>query len=244
MGGEVVQTIVTAEYGSRAIGVATEDSDHDLMSVFVEAPEYILGIETIDTEASSTAPAGSRSTREDTDTTRYPLRKWSQLAAIGNPTVLSLLFLDPIESTEHWKLLRSIRDAFISREAGRRFRGYSLGQRQAIVGARNKRTNRPELIHKHGYDTKFAYHMVRTAMQGIELMTTGALRLPMAPSDLEILRSIRAGSITKDAVLALASELDDNLAVAIERTEANDQPDRRLINYTLRRIYLDSWGSR
>lgn len=239
-----MQTIVTAEYGSRAIGVATEDSDHDLMSVFIEAPEYILGIETIDTDASSTAPAGARSTRDDTDTTRYPLRKWAQLAAIGNPTVLSLLFLDPIESTEHWELLKGIRVAFISREAGRRFRGYSLGQRQAIVGARNKRTNRPELIHKHGYDTKFAYHMVRTAMQGIELMTTGALRLPMAPSDLEILRSIRTGSITKDSVLDLASDLDDDLAVAIERTEASDQPDRSLINDTLRRIYLDSWGSR
>jgi predicted nucleotidyltransferase len=239
-----MQTIVTAEYGSRAIGVATDDSDHDLMSVFVEAPEYILGIETIDTDASSTAPAGGRSTREDTDTTRYPLRKWAQLAAVGNPTVLSLLYLEPIESTEHWELLKGIRDAFISREAGRRFRGYSLGQRQAMVGARNKRTNRPELIHKHGYDTKFAYHMVRTAMQGIELMTTGALRLPMVPSDLDILRSIRTGSITRDSVLALASELDDDLAVAIERTEANDQPDRRLINDTLHRIYLDSWGSR
>ncbi|MFB2582333.1 DNA polymerase beta superfamily protein [Herbiconiux sp. P15] len=239
-----MQTIVTAEYGSRAIGAATEDSDHDLMSVFVEAPEYILGIETVDTTASSTAPVGGRSTGDDTDTTQYPLRKWAQLAAVGNPTVLSLLYLEPIEGTEHWELLRGIRDAFISREAGRRFRGYSLGQRQAMVGARNKRTNRPELIHKHGYDTKFAYHMVRTAMQGIELMTTGALRLPMAPNDLEIIRSIRTGSITKDSVLDLASELDNDLAVAIERTEANDHPDRRLINDTLRRIYLDAWGSR
>ncbi|WP_368496991.1 nucleotidyltransferase domain-containing protein [Herbiconiux sp. A18JL235] len=239
-----MQTIVTAEYGSRAIGVATGDSDHDLMSVFVEDPEYVLGIETIDTHASSTAAAGARSTHQDTDITRYPLRKWAKLAAVGNPTVLLLLFLEPLDSTGHWEMLKGIRDAFVSREAGRRFQGYSLGQREAMVGMRNKRTNRPELIHKHGYDTKFAYHMVRTAMQGVELMTTGALRLPMAPGDLEVLRSIRAGAMSKDAVLDLASSLDSDLTVAIARAQVNDQPDRMLINDTLHRIYLDAWASR
>ncbi|QJU52697.1 nucleotidyltransferase domain-containing protein [Herbiconiux sp. KACC 21604] len=129
-----MQTIVTAEYGSRAIGVATADSDHDLMSVFIEDPEYVLGIETIDTHASSTAAAGARSTHEDTDTTRYPLRKWARLAAVGNPTVLLLLFLEPLKSTKHWEVLRGIRDAFVSREAHLGTSDRHAGKRSDVPG--------------------------------------------------------------------------------------------------------------
>jgi hypothetical protein len=239
-----MRTIVTAEYGSRAVGVATEDSDHDLMSVVIEHRECVTGIESIDTATTSTAGPGQRSTREDTDTTRYPLQKWARLATAGNPTVLSLLFIDnPIETSAAWEQLLGTRGAFISREAGRKFRGYSWGQRQAMVGQRNKRTNRPELVHRHGYDTKFGYHMVRTAMQGVELMNTGALTLPMKPGEVGLLRSIREGLVTKDSVLALAQQLDNDLDVAIRRSDLPDQPARYLINRALHRIYLDDWAS-
>ncbi len=236
------RTLVTAEYGSRAVGVATGDSDRDLMSVFLEAPRFVTGIESIDTVAGGTAEPGARSTRNDVDTVRYPLRKWARLAAIGNPTVLFLLFVPEYEVlTDEWQRILDIRDAFVSRDAGRRFAGYSWGQREAMLGLRNKRTNRPELVHRHGYDTKFAYHMVRTAMQGIELMRTGRLVLPLGEERLAVLRAIRRGELDKDSVLDLSNDLDAELERAIADSYLPECADRDVINRTLHAIHLDVW---
>jgi predicted nucleotidyltransferase len=237
--------IVSAEYGSRAVGVATGDSDHDLMSVFLEAPRFVTGIDTIDTITGGTASAGSRSSRHDTDSVSYPLRKWARLAAIGNPTVLFLLFVPQhVVLTPEWERILGIRDAFVSRDAGRRFAGYSWGQREALLGLRNKRTNRPELVHRHGYDTKFAYHMIRTALQGIELMRTGVLRLPMGAEEIALLKSIRQGVLDKDAVLDLSNDFDAELASAIVASRLPESADRSRINATLHDIHLDAWRVR
>ncbi|MFB2597663.1 DNA polymerase beta superfamily protein [Herbiconiux sp. P17] len=239
------RVIVSAEYGSRAVGVATDDSDHDLMSVFLESPRFVTGIDAIDTVTGGTAVAGDRSTRHDTDTVSYPLRKWARLAAIGNPTVLFLLFVRRHEvMTSEWERILDIRDAFVSRDAGRRFAGYSWGQREALLGLRNKRTNRPELVHRHGYDTKFAYHMVRTALQGIELMNTGALQLPMGGEEVGLLRSIRRGVLDKDEVIDVANDLDAELAAAIVASPLPGSADRSRINATLHGIHLDAWQVR
>ncbi|SDZ35209.1 nucleotidyltransferase domain-containing protein [Herbiconiux ginsengi] len=236
------RVIVSAEYGSRAVGVATGDSDRDLMSVFLEPPRFVTGIDAIDTVTGGTAAVGERSTRNDTDTVSYPLRKWARLAAIGNPTVLFLLFVPCHEvMTSEWGRILDVRDAFLSRDAGRRFAGYSWGQREALLGLRNKRTNRPELVHRHGYDTKFAYHMIRTALQGIELMNTGALRLPMGPEEVALLRSIRRGALDKDDVIGLSNDLDAQLASAIGASALPENADRARINATLHGIHLDAW---
>ncbi len=45
---------------------------------------------------------------------------------------------------------------FVSRLAADRFLGYLRGQRAAMVGAAGAHTNRPELVARHGYDTKYA----------------------------------------------------------------------------------------
>lgn len=44
-------------------------------------------------------------------------------------------------------------------------------------------TNRPELVAEHGYDTKFAMHALRLGAQGVELLTTGRITLPVPVPD-------------------------------------------------------------
>lgn len=238
------RVIVEAEYGSRAIGTATEDSDHDVMGIFIEPREYVTGIEAIETTIENTAPEGQRSGRGDTDTTLYPLRKWAGLAARGNPTVLSILFTPPDllrSQTPTWEHISQHRNLFVSQEAGWRFLGYAQGQRKALTGQRNKRTNRPELIHRHGYDTKFAYHMVRTTMQGIELMLTGRISLPMTGEHLAVLRDIRAGRMPKATVLRLADHLERDLREAIATSLLPEHANRPSINALLHTVYEHEW---
>lgn len=237
--------ILLCEYGSRAHGTDTEFSDHDKMGIYVEPIDAVLGINSVDTVQKSTAAKGARSTKDDTDTTYYPLRKWASLAAHGNPTVLTPLFIPSfaheIQNEYMWRIIGN-RDLFISKEAGNRFLGYMRSQRDALTGKRNKKTNRPELIHTHGFDTKFAYHMIRLGVLGIELMETGKMTLPMVDTDAAYLLDIRNGKFTKNEVLRVVELLDAILVNGIKNSDLPDKPDVDGINNLLISIQTDYWG--
>lgn len=240
-----MREILRLEYGSRAHGTATEFSDNDTMSIRVESPEFITGLGRVKTTHNSTAEAGERSGVGDTDTTVYPLRKFAELAAHGNPTVLAAFFVDDSDieySSPVGERLRGNYGAFISKQAGSRFRGYASSQRLSLTGQRNKKTNRPELVHIHGYDTKFAYHLIRLQIQGIELMENGWINLPMAEDDIDLLMNIRLGKLSKDEVLALSDSLDSGLTMAIESSRIQDEPDRKTINRLMHDIYMETWN--
>lgn len=238
----MTKTILSLEYGSRAHGTNTVDSDSDIMSIFVEDPGFVTGIDTIDTQASSTAGVSNRSGVGDTDETAYPLRKFAALAAHGNPTILTAFFV-PTYIHNEWagQILVANRELFLSKQAGARFLGYMRGQRDAMTGMRNKRTNRPELVHKFGYDTKFAYHMIRLGMQGVELMHEGKVTLPMPQFKIDELMAIRKGETTREDVLDYSWYLDDCLKRAIDDSDLQDAPDRAKINELLHEIYMEVW---
>ena len=106
-----------------------------------------------------------------------------RLALKGHPTVLLLLF-DPDEltlvETEVGQRLRQLRPAILSKRAGRGDLGYLRGQKERLLGTRGqKRVNRPELVEAHGFDTKYAMHALRLGYQGLELLQTGRVTLPM-----------------------------------------------------------------
>ncbi|WP_066039356.1 DNA polymerase beta superfamily protein [Herbiconiux solani] len=231
------QVIVSAEYGSTALGVATAGSDRDVMSVFVEEPRQVTGIEPPARAVSAHADA------EGIDRVLYPLRKWAALAAAGNPTTLLLLWAPALlDDSAEWQRVLGIRDAFVSREAGERFRGYARSQREAMTGGRSGHPARPELVREHGFDTKYGYHLVRVALQGIELMETGALQLPLVPRTAELLGAIRRGAVPLEEVLALADELDVRLAEAIAASSLPDEADRARIDEALHAVHLSCWA--
>lgn len=236
--------ILKMEYGSRAHGTNTVDSDSDFMGVFVEPREYVTGVLHMDTQERKSAVKGERSTSVDHDTVLYPLRKWAALAAKGNPTVLTILFGDEAKYevlTASGMNLLMHRDWFLSKQAGERFLGYMISQRKALLGERNKKTNRPELVHKHGYDTKFAYHMLRLGIQGIEMMVTHELSLPMIPQNVKELLQVRNGEVDKDEMLEWSYKLEKNLREDIELSSLPDEPNVTEINKLLHKIYETEW---
>ena len=236
-------TILLGEYGSRAYGTNTVDSDRDLVEVVVEPRKYITGLFDWDTKMQSTAEIGARSTAVDTDKTVYGLKKFADLAVAGNPSVLAILFLGEYEVlTDLGSVLVDNRSSFVSKSAGRRFLGYMTSQRDAMTGARNKRTNRPELVHKFGYDTKFAYHMIRLGLLGKELMETGSIQLPMNKDFVGICMDIRAGKMSKDEVLAESYALEASLEKAIDKSDLPDRGDRETVSSLLDIIYGSAWS--
>lgn len=235
--------LLSGEYGSRAYGTNTVESDRDVVRVFVEKPKYITGTYSQKVAQYSTAEEGQRSTRVDEDTAEYGLQKFAALCAQGNPSVLAVLFLGGYDyMSDLGEKLIHHRSLFVSKDSGKRFGGYMVSQRMAMTGERNKRTNRPELVHTYGYDTKFAYHVIRLGMLGNELMNTGKIKLPMRDEDVEILMKIRAGKYSKDEVLEMSKKLETELDQAIKESILPDHADRDAISKLMHEIYMEAWG--
>lgn len=187
----------------------------------------------------------ARSQAGDEDITIFSLRKFCRLAAAGNPSVLLLLFTPQL--TYHNALgskLREMAPLFVSKEAGSRFLGYMKGQKERLLGQRGqKRIKRPELEEMYGYDTKYAMHVLRLGLQGIELMYTGKLTLPMKEADRTHLMDIRLGKSSKEDVIRQAIIYEEMLKTAVDKSPLPPHPDRPAIEKWMQERYLAWWSA-
>ena len=256
-------TILRAQVGSGVHGtsVAGQD-DRDEMGICLEPPAHVTGVAMVPAGTASGAtvpfeqyqrhtvwdrPGGlaNRSGPGDLDVVVYSARKWARLALAGNPTVLLLLFV-PDDEVVH----RDARGAelvanawrFVSRLAADRFLGYLQSQRAAMTGESGAHTNRPELVAEHGYDTKFAMHALRLGVQGVELLTTGRITLPVAGTAGERLRAVRRGELALARVLADLDALEGELRRLRSASTLPPEPARAWVDDWLHRSYLSFWS--
>jgi predicted nucleotidyltransferase len=240
--------ILRAVVGSTVHGLAIEGTDdRDEMGVFIEPPEYCLGINgSFDNYVYRTQPKGVRSGPGDLDLTIYSLRKYVRLAAQGNPSILTLLFAPPefkIISSDWGERLLELTPFIVSRQAGHRFLGYLRAQRARMLGERGQARlpNRPELVEKYGYDTKYAGHMVRLGFQGKELLETGRFTLPMPEYQRKICLAIRQGQISKNKALITAAWLEHEISELLDSSKLPEHPDYETINNTLINMHTEYW---
>ena len=244
-------TILRVEVGSGLYGVSVGDGDRDEMGICIEPPECVIGLKHFEQYQFRTQPDGIRSGPGDLDLTIYSLRKWAWLAAQGNPTVLLLLFVPmdkwcnpllPItKNHRHARELQASKDLFISKDCGRRFLGYLQSQKDAMLGVRAKKTNRPELVDVYGYDTKFAYHAIRLGLQGIELLRNGHITLPMSEPHRSTLIALRKGAYSKQYALDWIDHLQDGLAASLKSVDLPEHADTMKLNRWLIDTYTDWW---
>jgi uncharacterized protein len=200
---------------AHGINIAGQD-DRDEMGIFIESPEQVCGLVPYEHYIQRDRPEGVRSQPGDLDLTLYSLRKFCRLAAKGNPSVLVLLWLpEHLHKTPIGENLIALRDAFISRDAGEAFLGYLTAQKKRLKGELSKAVNRPELVEKYGYDTKFAMHALRLGLEGIQLMTEHTLTIPVAEPNLTILRSVRNGLVNYTEAVQLIEDAETKLRILV-----------------------------
>ncbi|QDF16236.1 nucleotidyl transferase [Gordonia phage Malachai] len=238
--------ILRGQVGSGLHGVTTGADDRDEMGVCIEPPDYVVGLNTFDQYEFRTQPDHHRSGAGDLDLVVYSLRKWVRLAAAGNPTILLLLFIPDREIVHRDTVgisyeIQAAADLFVTRQVAAKFGGYLVSQKERMLGLRSQRTNRPELVDTYGFDTKFAYHMVRLGLQGVELLTTGRIQLPIAEPDRTWLTELRAGKHTKEEALDRADDLLAQLNHLRDHAVLPERPDMEAINEKLIRWYNDGW---
>lgn len=231
---EILRSVVGS--GVHGIAIAGTD-DHDEMGVYVEPPEYVLGIgQEREDYISRTQPEGVRSGPGDVDLVLYSLRKYLRLAVKGNPTALIPLYApesDLIVTSElGWKLRHS-RHWFLSQEAVERFLGYMHSQHERMLGGgkRNRVPNRPELIEKYGWDVKYGSHALRLAHQGYEIASRGTLTLPLEPDVRARVLSVKRGEVERDEVSSEITRLEAAVRDLLDTGKAAvpEHPDREAI---------------
>src|SRR5215813_2007442 len=255
--------ILRVQVGSGVHGTSiTGQDDRDEMGICLEPPRFVTGLARVPNGTGGLGPSvqfeqyerhtawdqpgglANRSGAGDLDVIIYSARKWARLAVAGNPTVLLVLFVPDEEvvfRNEAGAELTGNAHRFVSRLAAGRFLGYLKAQKAAMTGGTGAHTNRPELVAVHGYDTKYAMHALRLGLQGIELLTTGRITLPVPEPHRAYLRSIRRGERPLDEVLGAITDAEQQLARLRDSPAIADQSDRRWVDDWLHRSYLNFW---
>src|SRR5262249_11791356 len=102
--------------------------------------------------------------------------------------------------------------------------------------------NRPELVEAHGYDVKYAMHAARLGYQGLELLETGRLTLPMPEPARSRVMAIRTGDRTYGEAIEEIESVERALAGALDVTALPERPDRVAVDAFLTRAYREAWG--
>jgi predicted nucleotidyltransferase len=115
--------------GSQSYGLATETSDTDYKSIYLQSEEDILSnnyVGQIDI---------------DKDDVAYELRRFLELVSTGNPNVLELLFLPEhciINTSPEYEYLRENREVFLTKQCYYTYSGYAKTQLQKASGINKK----------------------------------------------------------------------------------------------------------
>jgi uncharacterized protein len=231
--------------GSTVHGLSNPGTDdRDEMGVCIEPPEYVTGLRPFEHWVYRSQPEGLPSGPGDLDLTIYGVRKYCRMALKGSPTVLLLLFIDGEYVLERAPLgleLQELSPAFVSKRAGQAFLGYVDAQRRGLVGERHASRTR-ELSPEHGYDTKYAMHALRIAYQGVELLSTGHITLPIAEPERERLLQVRRGELPLREVLDRLHKQAARLEDATLSNDLPEAPDTGAVDRFLVDAYSRAWA--
>ena len=186
--------MIRYQTGSRVYGTALDDSDIDIIEVYVpSAADMILG--------------HYKNTQKiaDEDKNKYPLTNFVHMLAKGNPNVFPYLFTPPQYIEEEDKLVKWIRmrpQWFVSQRAVKAMLGMAKQQVEDMhTGVTGKMGERRKLlVAEHAFDVKAAYHAVRIAAMASELAETGKMLVDRRNFDAHFLVQIRLGQETAQSV--------------------------------------------
>ena len=222
--------LLRAVVGSTAYGLATPDSDVDVMEVFAYPTIELLGIVEPPQTVVTTKP----------DSTAHEAHKFLKLALKANPSITELLWLPDAlyeERADAGNRLISIRSALLSRKAVRNaYLGYATQQFRKLherhgEGFGSVPKNRTE---------KHARHLARLCEQGYELYATGSMSVVL--ENPEWFHNF-GREVAKEGNLWKASEYLEEMGEKFDACTSvlPEQPDEKLAVQWLRSVRAEYW---
>lgn len=187
--------------GSIAYGVSTETSDFDVVGWCIPPKELIFPhlageIEGFGQQTKRFKCYQQQHVTDDVcreyDFSIYSITHYFQLTMENNPNMVASLFLPRdciLHITRVGEMVRERRHIFLHKGAWHRFKGYAYSQ-MSKMGSRTPEagSKRAALVESHGFDTKFAYHLVRLMYEIEQILTTGDLDLRRNADELKAIR--------------------------------------------------------
>ncbi|MFJ8693446.1 nucleotidyltransferase domain-containing protein [Streptomyces roseolilacinus] len=214
-------TVYSCVMGSRAFGLATDDSDTDRRGVFLAPTPSQWRFAKPPTHVEGPAP----------EQFSWELERFCELALRGNPNILECLhspLVDHVDDTG--RELLALRGAFLSRRVHGTFTRYALSQRRKLEAD----------VRQHGAPRwKHAMHLLRLLGSCRDLVRTGELTVDVG-EDRERLLSVRRGEVPWAEVEAWMVRLADGTDAALPSSPLPAEPDRDRVEDFLFRTRLRS----
>jgi predicted nucleotidyltransferase len=225
--------IYRCQVGSRAFGLACEDSDDDLRGIFLPPARFQWSLrrlpEQLEFNTSGKGDGCNLPERPDgccarigpvpssvRDEVYWEIEKFLRLALKANPNVLETLWTPLVLlADETAQELRAMRQAFLSKHVYKTYSGYVLSQFRRMANAHKS---------KGSYKSKHAMHLIRLLHSGIAALETGEIRIDVGEHRAELLQ-IRNDGLPFEEVKRRALQLDERFQRAFERTRLPEQPD-------------------
>ncbi|MET7988682.1 MULTISPECIES: nucleotidyltransferase domain-containing protein [unclassified Streptomyces] len=210
-------TVYSCVMGSRAFGLATDDSDTDLRGVFLAPTALFWRFEKPPTHVEGPAP----------EQFSWELERFCALALRANPNILECLHSPLVGHVDDTgRELLALRGAFLSRRAYETFTRYALGQRKKLEAD----------VRTHGAPRwKHAMHLLRLLTSSRDLLRTGSLTIDVADQR-EPLLAVKRGEVSWSEVerrmVRLAAETDE----AADRSPLPPEPDQARVEDFLVRV--------
>src|SRR5436190_23165713 len=100
-----------------------------------------------------------------------------------------------------------------------------------MLGGRGQlRVTRTELVERFGFDTKYAGHMLRLGIQGVEFLETGRITLPMPEPARSHILAVRRGEVPLNQVLIEAKHLENRLLDLADTSPLPPAPDAAAVD--------------
>ncbi|MFC0600223.1 nucleotidyltransferase domain-containing protein [Streptomyces palmae] len=210
-------TVYACVMGSRAFGLATDDSDTDRRGVFLAPTALFWRFEKPPTHVDGPLP----------EQFSWELERFCELALRANPNILECLHSPLVEHVDGTgRELLDLRGAFLSRRVHDSFTRYALGQRRKLE-AEIRTTGSPRWKH--------AMHLLRLLMTVRDLLRTGELRIDVGDQR-ESLLAVKRGEVSWPKVEARMTRLAAETEDALRHTPLPPEPDHARVADFLFRV--------
>jgi len=239
--------------GSVAYGVSSDTSDMDVYGFAVPPKSMLFPHLDGHVPGFGTAPpqfeqfqkhhVDDPESRKVYDITVYSIVKFFQLCMENNPNMIDSLFTPQhcvLHCTAMGQMVRDQRRMFLHKGAWIKFKGYAYSQKGKILSKDKPVGKRKELVEQHGFDIKFAYHLVRLMNEVEQILVEGDLDLER---NREQLKSIRRGEWSLQDVLDYFDRKERELETVYLSSKLPEAPDEARIKQLLLDCLEHHYGS-
>lgn len=173
------------------------------------------------------------------DVSIFGIVRFFQLAVDNNPNILDMLWV-PDNCVTHINEIghhiRKNRRHFLHKGSYHRFRGYAHQQFKRL-----ENSPREDLVKQYGYDTKFAYHIVRLCLQAEQILEDGDMDFSQNAA---FIKEVRKGSFkTVDELREWYLRKEEDLDKLYHSTTLQYKADKKFVGDILLACLEMKYGS-